>query len=273
MHQLPTVFEFNEDLLLFILEHLQSGWFGDFMFNSEREKREHKADYGSLSMWAVVLHDSQRFINPSYKPQPGAILPVAKTGRMVVWSKWFHGWHDRLWRSAWIQDSTLDDTDDQPVVAKTWVDDKSVVGCRRCSRLFSITRRRHHCRRCGHIFCEKCAGDSRIVPTVSAWKPCRVCVECAVLIDEGVADVLGEAAAAGATEVKPIVSHTDSILPSSSSSNNNINRTKSQISSTDTLHHSRSDPILASRSKSNGELSVGERATTYGLVDDWNGEY
>jgi hypothetical protein len=111
---MPHAFEFNEELLLFILEHVQSGWFGDFMFNCERERRDFKATHGCISMWAVVLHNMDRFRNDyNYVPQVGAIMPVARLGRLVLWEKWFNRWHDRLWRAAWIQQCHVEDFDDE----------------------------------------------------------------------------------------------------------------------------------------------------------------
>ncbi|GMF51688.1 unnamed protein product [Phytophthora fragariaefolia] len=37
-----------------------------------------------------------------------------------------------------------------------WVDKKSRLECRLCSRGFSTTRRRQHCRLCGEVFCKQC---------------------------------------------------------------------------------------------------------------------
>jgi hypothetical protein len=113
LHQMPQVFEFNDDLLIFILGHTQSGWFGDFMFNCEREKSHFKDTYGGLSIWAVVLHNMDKFRNKNnYEPQVGAIMPVARLGSLVLWGKWFNRWNERLWRAAWIQQCHVDDIDD-----------------------------------------------------------------------------------------------------------------------------------------------------------------
>ena len=37
-----------------------------------------------------------------------------------------------------------------------WKLDKEYPTCFHCQSTFSIVRRRHHCRKCGHIFCGKC---------------------------------------------------------------------------------------------------------------------
>jgi hypothetical protein len=36
--QLPNAFQFNEELLLFLSQHQYSGWFGNFLFDSEKER-------------------------------------------------------------------------------------------------------------------------------------------------------------------------------------------------------------------------------------------
>lgn len=38
-----------------------------------------------------------------------------------------------------------------------WMPDKYVQACPDCCRSFSLTRRRHHCRLCGGIMCDKCS--------------------------------------------------------------------------------------------------------------------
>lgn len=41
--------------------------------------------------------------------------------------------------------------------SKIWVDDEAVKGCTRCSKPFSVTTRKHHCRSCFNIFCADCS--------------------------------------------------------------------------------------------------------------------
>ncbi|KZP00136.1 FYVE-domain-containing protein, partial [Calocera viscosa TUFC12733] len=38
-----------------------------------------------------------------------------------------------------------------------WEPDSGVVECRNCHRRFTFLLRKHHCRRCGHIFCDRCS--------------------------------------------------------------------------------------------------------------------
>jgi len=45
-----------------------------------------------------------------------------------------------------------------------WVDDNIITKCGLCMKEFYISRRKHHCRRCGDIFCYKCSNYKKIIP-------------------------------------------------------------------------------------------------------------
>ncbi|XP_043274736.1 RUN and FYVE domain-containing protein 2-like isoform X2 [Venturia canescens] len=61
-----------------------------------------------------------------------------------------------------------------------WANDRLVTHCKGCSREFNITRRKHHCRNCGKIFCNSCSDNTIALP--SSAKPVRVCDECHVFL-------------------------------------------------------------------------------------------
>ncbi|KAG7211716.1 hypothetical protein KM043_010963 [Ampulex compressa] len=60
--------------------------------------------------------------------------------------------------------------------APAWANDRLVTQCTSCNREFNITRRKHHCRNCGKIFCSACSDNSTALP--NSPKPVRVCDEC-----------------------------------------------------------------------------------------------
>ncbi|XP_063369751.1 RUN and FYVE domain-containing protein 2 isoform X2 [Cydia amplana] len=62
--------------------------------------------------------------------------------------------------------------DDTP----NWTSDKDATVCTACAKEFTIARRKHHCRRCGHIFCSACSDKS--VALAGNTKPVRVCDAC-----------------------------------------------------------------------------------------------
>ena len=51
-----------------------------------------------------------------------------------------------------------------PKMRHKWVDDSSVTQCYNCSAGFSFFNRKHHCRFCGKIFCEKCVKFREKIP-------------------------------------------------------------------------------------------------------------
>ncbi|CAG8543966.1 8553_t:CDS:10 [Paraglomus brasilianum] len=61
-----------------------------------------------------------------------------------------------------------------------WVDDESVKACEseKCGATFTTLRRKHHCRQCGHIFCQDCSSRRLALPQLGELKPVRVCNGC-----------------------------------------------------------------------------------------------
>ncbi|KAJ8921945.1 hypothetical protein NQ315_008579 [Exocentrus adspersus] len=80
-----------------------------------------------------------------------------------------------------LRDSKLQISDLKEEIKKTrpegsWVKDNSAVYCKACKKDFNLTRRKHHCRNCGEIFCNACSDNS--MPLPSFPKPVRVCDDC-----------------------------------------------------------------------------------------------
>ena len=57
-----------------------------------------------------------------------------------------------------------------------WAIDQDYPNCYECQIKFTMFRRRHHCRLCGHIFCGKCCKVKVVVEGSKNRK--RVCVKC-----------------------------------------------------------------------------------------------
>ncbi|CAK6445143.1 unnamed protein product [Pipistrellus nathusii] len=62
----------------------------------------------------------------------------------------------------------------------TWLKDDEATHCKQCEKEFSISRRKHHCRNCGHIFCNTCSSSELALPSYP--KPVRVCDGCHTLL-------------------------------------------------------------------------------------------
>ncbi|XP_014669406.1 PREDICTED: lateral signaling target protein 2 homolog [Priapulus caudatus] len=59
-----------------------------------------------------------------------------------------------------------------------WVPDDQSSCCVSCKAMFTVVRRRHHCRNCGKIFCARCSCNSVPLPKYGHTKPVRVCNRC-----------------------------------------------------------------------------------------------
>lgn len=111
-----------------------------------------------------------------------------------------------------VEDAS-EDTESHDV--RRWRRGAARVGreCARCkARFLALIRRRHHCRRCGHIFCAACCSEKAPVAALLSAEGCqapssngdsggggdgvklvRVCVECAEFVRSGLAEALDQA--------------------------------------------------------------------------------
>lgn len=66
---------------------------------------------------------------------------------------------------------------------KHWAEDKSTTNCQGCHRSFAWYRRRHHCRKCGKIFCSSDVryqvGLDRMLNFSVLGQPSKACKQCA----------------------------------------------------------------------------------------------
>ncbi|CAG9823724.1 unnamed protein product [Phaedon cochleariae] len=79
-----------------------------------------------------------------------------------------------------LQISDLKEEINRNRIDGTWAKDNTVSNCSACSKEFNLTRRRHHCRNCGEIFCNTCSDNTMALP--SSAKPVRVCDDCHLLL-------------------------------------------------------------------------------------------
>ncbi|XP_075897710.1 RUN and FYVE domain-containing protein 1 [Nelusetta ayraudi] len=61
-----------------------------------------------------------------------------------------------------------------------WLKDDEATQCKQCQKEFSISRRKHHCRNCGDIYCSSCSGNELALPSYP--RPVRVCDMCHSLL-------------------------------------------------------------------------------------------
>uniref|UniRef100_A0A8C4GWQ2 Myotubularin n=1 Tax=Dicentrarchus labrax TaxID=13489 RepID=A0A8C4GWQ2_DICLA len=89
----PTAFEFNERLLLTILDHLYSCRFGTFLYNCESARDQSK----TVSLWSLVNSKMDIYLNPFYTPESGRVLyPVASMRHLELWVTYYIRWNPRI---------------------------------------------------------------------------------------------------------------------------------------------------------------------------------
>ncbi|XP_042346303.1 pleckstrin homology domain-containing family F member 1 [Plectropomus leopardus] len=64
------------------------------------------------------------------------------------------------------------------IFAVTWIPDQASAVCMRCSCRFSVTQRRHHCRKCGFVVCGACSKQRAVIKHIHPTKWLRVCTMC-----------------------------------------------------------------------------------------------
>jgi hypothetical protein len=74
--------------------------------------------------------------------------------------------------------ATPTSTSDFESLRPKWVPNNTVTACTSCEHEFTLFFRRHHCRACGKIFCNKCSEHYSAIPQLGYFKPTRVCNMC-----------------------------------------------------------------------------------------------
>ena len=59
-----------------------------------------------------------------------------------------------------------------------WLPDHLSTGCAGCGAKFGLFLRRHHCRKCGLVFCAECSRGRAPLPEFGYLKAVRVCRKC-----------------------------------------------------------------------------------------------
>ncbi|XP_018008374.1 myotubularin-related protein 2 isoform X2 [Hyalella azteca] len=98
MRQFPHAFQYTQDLLLLILDHLYSCLFGTFLYNSEHERVDADVKKSTLSLWSLVLSHAQDYQNPLYNPatRHHVILPLTSIRHIRLWDTYYCRWNPAM---------------------------------------------------------------------------------------------------------------------------------------------------------------------------------
>ena len=84
----------------------------------------------------------------------------------------------RTTTTSYADSPTTFPLDAQLLTPPAWIPDESAPHCMSCQSVFTVVRRRHHCRNCGKVFCGKCSSNAVTLPRYGHVKPVRVCNRC-----------------------------------------------------------------------------------------------
>ncbi|KAK5583056.1 hypothetical protein RB653_004646 [Dictyostelium firmibasis] len=98
IHQFPSKFEFNANFLKTILYHSYSGKYGNFLFNTEKERVQNHIYGKTISLWAEMDGNLKDYINPLYQPtgikERDVIFPDCSIKRFKVWKQLYFNQSD-----------------------------------------------------------------------------------------------------------------------------------------------------------------------------------
>ncbi|XP_006632800.1 myotubularin isoform X1 [Lepisosteus oculatus] len=95
--QFPTAFEFNEQFLITILDHLYSCRFGTFLYNCESARDANEVKTKTVSLWSMINSDKSKYLNPFYTMECNRVLyPVASMRHLELWVSYYIRWNPRI---------------------------------------------------------------------------------------------------------------------------------------------------------------------------------
>ncbi|XP_045123140.1 myotubularin-related protein 2-like isoform X5 [Portunus trituberculatus] len=98
LKQFPHAFQFTEDMLITILDHLYSCLFGTFLYNSERERIEKEVKTKTVSLWSLILSNKADFENPLYSANTKhhVLFPRTSMRHLCLWDKYYCRWNPSM---------------------------------------------------------------------------------------------------------------------------------------------------------------------------------
>jgi myotubularin-related protein 1/2 len=90
--QYPMYFEFNMDFLIFIGNNINSGLYGTFLYNNEKERETKNAKIKTMSCWTEILNNITQYKNPFYEIKTRKeyfFTPMFAINRIRLWEEYF----------------------------------------------------------------------------------------------------------------------------------------------------------------------------------------
>eukprot|EP01052_Picozoa_sp_SAG31_P015888 SAG31_NODE_1034_length_10228_cov_89.107316_13_plen_587_part_00 len=105
--QFPEAFEYNEAALLYLHHHCHSGLFGNFLYNSERERTLDAGQHRTASIWSALKADRHLYTNARHcadglsgDGHERVLLPRLGHPYLQIWRNSFCRWYDDPWEGS-----------------------------------------------------------------------------------------------------------------------------------------------------------------------------
>lgn len=94
--QFPTEFEYNDALLLDLVDALHDCRFGTFLFDTYKERVESNLLKSTISFWQYVNEFKSSYVNLYYQPNIEVLEPIYSERRMKFFDKFFWRYDQRM---------------------------------------------------------------------------------------------------------------------------------------------------------------------------------
>eukprot|EP01102_Stenamoeba_stenopodia_P014112 TRINITY_DN4658_c0_g1_i2.p1 TRINITY_DN4658_c0_g1~~TRINITY_DN4658_c0_g1_i2.p1 ORF type:complete len:1077 (+),score=251.60 TRINITY_DN4658_c0_g1_i2:182-3412(+) len=93
----PTYFQYNENFLVALSDHVYSCQFGTFLCNTEKERHELGIRKHTVSLWSYLNSNAIEYINPFYiSSETGTIVKVSTVQHLHLWTNYYLRWRPDL---------------------------------------------------------------------------------------------------------------------------------------------------------------------------------
>eukprot|EP00729_Bicosta_minor_P017639 gene17639-14086_t len=159
------------------LQHVQSILSASSSLARKRHRLHAALAHRTTSIWSHVRAVRNTFLNKDYVEVDHVIYPGYSAKQLQFWKGYFLRHEQAALDSKDRNNASADDEFEEHNTV-VWVPDADVKSCNDCGLKFTVVRRRHHCRACGHVFSRDCSQDKCPLPSFGYKGDQRVCDSC-----------------------------------------------------------------------------------------------
>jgi hypothetical protein len=147
------------------LEPLPDGW--EEMHDAKTNRKFYIDHVRKVTTWerptSTVASSSRNATNHNYSSSSTLTTSILTLNQHGSHSKWAD---DPRHGSRHTKSSTSSSNNEPPLLSftSTSIPDAMRPSCPSCNVAFSYTKRRHHCRLCGDVFCDACSSGRAVLP-------------------------------------------------------------------------------------------------------------